>query len=165
MLGAPPPADAAGPFQNKYIKALAGLLATILVGALLGIGCAFIVLALAALFGDVGGVAGSKALNPSVFAKLVAPSLAAAKAGAINFTLARYLLLSKSKLRSILAPLVIITIVGGLAGLVANELFASSAPLLCAEVGGTIAFWLVSLAICQRDDNKGRDYFSYKYHR
>ena len=28
MIGAPPPADAAGPFQNKFVKALTGLLAT-----------------------------------------------------------------------------------------------------------------------------------------
>lgn len=37
MIGAPPPADATGPFQNKFVKALTGLLATILIGALFGI--------------------------------------------------------------------------------------------------------------------------------
>jgi hypothetical protein len=165
MLGAPPPADAAGPFQNKFVKALVALLATILSGALFGVVCAFIVLGLAALFGDVAGVAGSRSLNPSVLPKLIAPSLAAAEAGAINFTLARYLLLSKSKITGILVPLAIATIIGGLLGLVASALATRLAPLLSAEVGGTIAFWFVCLAICQRDDNKGRDYFSYKYRR
>jgi hypothetical protein len=165
MIGAPPPADAAGPFQNKYVKALAGLLSTIFIGALFGTICAFVVLALAALFGDVAGVTGSSSLEPSVLSKLVAPSLAAAKAGAINFTLARYLLLSKSKLRGILTPLAAITITGGLFGMVASLLFIRSAPLITAEMAGTAAFWFASLAICQRDDNKGRDYFSYKYRR
>jgi hypothetical protein len=165
MIGAPPPADAAGPFQNKFVKALTTLLATILIGALFGIVCAFVVLALAALFGDVAGVTGSASLGPSVFPKLVGPSLAAAKAGAINFTAARYLLLSKSKLRGVLTPLAVVTIIGGLFGMVASLLFVRSAPLITAEVVGTAAFWFASLAICQRDDNKGRDYFSYKYRR
>jgi hypothetical protein len=164
MLGAPPPADAAGPFQNKYVKALVGLLATILVGALFGIICAFVVLTLASLFGDVGRITGSSSLNPSVLPKLVGPSLAVARAGAINFTLARYLLLSKSKLRGVLTPLAVITITGSLFGMVAGTLFRS-APLITAEVVGTVAFWLASLAICRRDDNKGRDYYGYQYRR
>jgi hypothetical protein len=164
MLGTPPPADTAGPFQNKYVKALTGLLATILTGALFGSICAFVVLALAALFGDVAGVTGSASLNPSVLPKLAGPSLAASKAGAINFTLARYLLLSKSELRGVLMPLAVMTIAGGLFGMVAS-LLVRSAPLTTAEVVGTGAFWLACLAICRRDDNKGRDYFGYKYRR
>ena len=166
MLGSPPPADAADPFQNKLVGALAGLLATLLLGALFGFVCAFVVLALAAAFGDVGGVTGSKSLNSSVLPRLAAPALAAVKAGAINFTLARYLLLSKSRLRGILTPLAILTIVGGLSGLVAREMFGGGGTsLIWAEVGGAVAFWFGSVAICRRDDNKGREYFPYQFFR
>jgi len=166
MLGDPPPADAAGPFQNKFAGTLAGLLATLLLGALFSFVCAVVVLALAAAFGDVGGITGSKSLNSSVLPKLVAPAVAATKAGAINFALARYLLLSKSRLRGILMPLAIMTIVGGLSGLVARETFAGGGTSsLWAEVGGAIGFWFASAAICRRDDNRGREYFPFKYYR
>jgi hypothetical protein len=166
MLGNPPPAEATGPFQNKFVRALTGLLTNLLIGAFFGFVSAFVVLSLAAAFGDIGGVSGSKSLNFSVLPRFVAPSLAAANAGAINFTIARYLLLSKSGLRGILMPLTVLAIAGGLFGLVAREMFGGGGTsLLWAEVGGAIAFWFGSLAICRRDDNKGRDYISYTYHR
>jgi hypothetical protein len=166
MLGEPPPADAAGPFQNKFASILTGLLATLILGALFSFVCAVVVLALAAAFGDVGGITGSKSLNSSILPRFLAPALAVTKAGSFNFTLSRYVLLSKSKLRGILMPLAIMTIVGGLSGLVARETFAGGGTSsLWAEVGGAIGFWFASAAICRRDDNKGREYFPFQYYR
>jgi hypothetical protein len=165
MTGAPPGKADPGPFDNPVVKTAIDLLKTVVIGASLGAACAFVVFCLAALFGDVAGVTGERALSPAGLPKFVEPSLAAAKAGAINFTISRYLLLSKSKLRDLLPVLGGIVVVGAFLGLTMAGMLGWRSPLLAAEWCGIAFFWLASLGVAQRDDNKGRDYFSYRYRR
>lgn len=163
MIGAPPAKAAAGTFQDRIVKALLDLLATVAIGVLLGVCCAFIIFLLAALFGDVAHVTGERELTPAVLLKLVAPSLAAAKAGAINFTIARYLLLSKSRLRSVLPVLAGAAIIGGFLGLGFSELLGYKTPLITAEWIAAIFFWFTSVTVCRSDDNLDKDYLYYPH--
>jgi hypothetical protein len=161
MLGAPPAKPDDDLFQNRIVKAILDLLINIVVGAVLGVACALLLFLLAALFGDIAGVTGEHELSPRVAVKMFGPSLAAAKAGAINFTLARYILLSKTKLKGVVPILLAAASVGGLVGLGFSEGLGGKTPLVTAEWFAVIAFWLTSMTVGRRDDNLGRDYLYY----
>jgi len=161
MLGAPPAKPDDDLFQNRIVKAILDLLTNIVVGAVLGVACALLLFLLAALFGDVAGVTGEHELSPQVAVKMFGPALAAAKAGAINFTLARYILLSKTNLRSVVPILLAAASVGGLVGLGCSEALGGKTPLITAEWFAVIAFWFTSMTVSRRDDNLGRDYLFY----
>ena len=161
MIGSPPAKPDDDLFQNRIVKAILDLLINVVLGAVLGVACALVLFLLAALFGDVAGVTGEHELSPRVAVKMFGPSLAAAKAGAINFTLARYILLPKTKLRGVVPILLVAASFGGLVGLGFSELLHGKTPLVTAEWFAAIAFWLTCMTVGRRDDNLGRDYLYY----
>jgi hypothetical protein len=146
---------------ERSVKLLLELLKNILTGAIFGVVCAAVVFALSALFGNFGGVAGARSLSPVLAPHIFAMSIAAARAGAINYTLARYLLLPRSPLWGVLPNLAVATVVGALLGLyVAVSNRWGYPPIIIAEVVAISFFWLAGLAMSASDARRGKDPFN-----